>query len=153
MKAKNKRLSIKQKKFIKNYILTNGNGTQSALEAYNASYDSARTIAKENLQNPAIKEEITKQLDKAGLSLDVLHDYSLQAIKYNLNNGKPSQQAGISQLQFLYKLHNSLPNNVRKNMSVSVKGEMSNKQIVDLIANLKQLTEQNAKLIKELSHE
>jgi phage terminase small subunit len=49
------KLTRKQKIFADKYIET-GNGTKSALEAYNTTdYDSANTIARENLQKPPIK--------------------------------------------------------------------------------------------------
>ena len=56
-------LTIKQQKFIKEYIASDGNGTQSALKAYNTTDNNvAHNIASENLQKPTVREAIEKAL-------------------------------------------------------------------------------------------
>jgi len=60
-------LTPKQKDFANNYIET-GNGTQSALKAYNSSYNGARAFASESLANPAIQGYIADKLVKKEVS-------------------------------------------------------------------------------------
>lgn len=57
-----KKLTAKQKKFIKEYIKTN-NATQSAIRA-GYSKKSAYSIGPENLEKPEIQEELKKESEK-----------------------------------------------------------------------------------------
>jgi phage terminase small subunit len=58
MAIEQKKLTLKQQRFIKEYVKS-GNGTQSAIKA-GYSKKSAREIAKENMTKPLIKEVINK---------------------------------------------------------------------------------------------
>ena len=67
-------LTIKQQKFIKEYIASDGNGTQAALKAYNTTDNNvAHNIASENLQKPTVREAIEKAL----VRLKITPDYVL----------------------------------------------------------------------------
>ena len=57
-----KKLTAKQKKFVKEYIKTN-NATQSAIKA-GYSKESARQLASENLSKDYIQEELKKESEK-----------------------------------------------------------------------------------------
>ena len=60
-----KKLTIKQAKFVKEYIKNDGNGTKAALKAYNTTDEnSAHAIASENLQKPTIQDAIEKAMVK-----------------------------------------------------------------------------------------
>ena len=67
-----KKLTLKQNKFVKEYIKT-GNGTQSAIKA-GYSKSTAKVIASENLTKPYVKEKIEKVMsevsDKIGLTAE-----------------------------------------------------------------------------------
>ena len=64
----NDKLSIKQERFIQEYLKT-GNATQSIIKAYpNANYDSARMMASENLAKPSIKSRIDDVLASQGVN-------------------------------------------------------------------------------------
>lgn len=70
-----KKLSLKQKKFIAEYIKNNGNQTQAALKSYGTdqkpvTYQTARQIGVENLQKPSIRAELDKALVKYEINLD-----------------------------------------------------------------------------------
>lgn len=46
-------MTLKQKTFVKRYVQNGGNGTKAAMDVYNAkNYNTAHTIASENLQKP-----------------------------------------------------------------------------------------------------
>ena len=62
------KLSIKQERFIQEYLKT-GNATQSIIKAYpDVTYDSARMMASENLAKPSIKSRIDDVLDSQGVN-------------------------------------------------------------------------------------
>jgi len=63
-----KRLTLKQKKFVQEYVKNNGNGTKAVIDA---GYDvknkqTAGTIAKENIKKPHLKKSIEEHLQEAG---------------------------------------------------------------------------------------
>ena len=64
------KLTFKQKAFVQEYIKSKGNGTQSALKVYDTKdYNIAHSIGSENLQKPAIQEELRTILQRKELSL------------------------------------------------------------------------------------
>ncbi len=66
-----KKLTVKQKKFVKEYVKRDGNGTKAALAVYNTtSEDVARSISSENLAKPSIREEIDKALIRHEITMD-----------------------------------------------------------------------------------
>lgn len=66
-----KPLTIKQKKFVKAYVSTDGNGQEAAKAAYDVKSDAvARTIASENLTKPNIRFFIDQSLEKHEITLD-----------------------------------------------------------------------------------
>ncbi len=76
---KKRRLSKKQRGFIKDYIAT-GNGTQAALENYDTTkYNVANAIAVENLQKPTIRDAIEEALSDELLAK--VHKEGLEAQK------------------------------------------------------------------------
>ena len=98
-KEKKKRpLTLKQRKFAK-YFAETGVQTESALRAgYSA--DSAHSIGTENVQKPAIVNEVARLLVKSGLDLDTIS--SLHA-----RNAKQSEHLPTSQkaVELAYRLH------------------------------------------------
>lgn len=89
---KPKKLTIKQKKFVKAYVANDGNGVRAAQDAYNVkSYSAANSISGENLQKPAVREAIEASLEKHGITMDAaikpIAD-GLQASKELEVNGK-----------------------------------------------------------------
>ena len=64
-------LTYKQKAFVKEYIKTKGNGTKAALRVYGTtSKDTAKSIASDNLEKPAIKAELAKLLRRDDRNLE-----------------------------------------------------------------------------------
>lgn len=75
-KAKEKPLTLKQKKFTKEYLKT-GNATEAAKRAYNTNDNTARNIGCENLAKPNIRAAVQTAAEKLGLS----PEYVLGGIK------------------------------------------------------------------------
>ena len=66
-----KPLTIKQKKFVKAYVKTDGNGQESAKAAYDVKSDAvARSLASENLTKPNVRYAIEQSLIKHGITMD-----------------------------------------------------------------------------------
>lgn len=76
MTEKRKRLTIKQKKFTKEYLET-GNATEAARKAYNVDTKTASVMGSQNLRKLSIQEEINEAQAKLGLSAE----YVLKGIK------------------------------------------------------------------------
>ena len=66
---KPRKLTYKQRAWVKEYIKSKGNGTKSALKVYKTKdYNTAHSIASENLQKPAIIAEMEQHYDSHGLT-------------------------------------------------------------------------------------
>lgn len=66
-----KKLTVKQKKFVKAYVEKDGNGQEAAKVAYNVANDNvARNIASENLTKPNVKDAIEQALVKHDITID-----------------------------------------------------------------------------------
>lgn len=74
-----KKLTPKQRKFVKEYIET-GNATTASINA-KYSEKSARQIGSENLSKPYIKEAIEKVMSKEAEELGITTRYVLQRLK------------------------------------------------------------------------
>lgn len=72
VKSTNKRsLTVKQTKFVKEYVKNDGNGTQAALNTYEvSSVASARALASENLSKLNVKDAIEQALVKHQITMD-----------------------------------------------------------------------------------
>jgi hypothetical protein len=71
MADKPKKLTIKQKKFVKAYVATDGNGQEAAKAVYDVKNDNvARNIASENLTKPNVKEAIDQALIKHEITIE-----------------------------------------------------------------------------------
>jgi phage terminase small subunit len=80
-----KDLTIKQKKFINEYVRNDGNGTQAALVAYDTEDEkTASVISAENLAKPSIRERI----DEALVSLNLSPEYVLNGFKKLADNSR-----------------------------------------------------------------
>ncbi len=65
------KLTIKQRKFVNEYVKTNGNGTQAALKTYDTNdLNTAHAIASENLQKPTVKEQLDKILQRSEMNIN-----------------------------------------------------------------------------------
>lgn len=144
------RLTLKQRKFAHEYVKNGGKGTDAALAAYDVKKRiTAKHLAYQTLHRPLVQEEIERLLVKSGLSIETLADWSHNSIKRNLEQGKPSMAAGISHLEFLYKLHGAMP--VTKSMKVTANVGNQDGLKKDLNEIKKQLSELNSRSQKLLT--
>ena len=83
---KHKPRTIKQKRFVKEYIKSGGNATQAAMVAYpNAGYQTAAAIASNNLKSL----DIVAIFDKAGLTDEAIAKTLYKASRAKKDNGHP----------------------------------------------------------------
>lgn len=144
--------TFKQKKFAKAYIENNGNASLAAKESYDVkSYRDAMDIGHQNLKKPIVQETIKELLDKSGLSMESLNNYSQKAVELSLSRGKPTFASGVSMLQFLYKLHNALPKKESVHFSFSRRESLTVKTFDESKKDLETQTEANQKLLQDLN--
>ena len=98
----------KQKRFIQAYIKT-GNATQAALQAYKASYSTARSIGYENLTKPHIRREIEKSMViKVQLTTQDALRTVKDALEANRDKG-PDSTARLKAADMTLKLADAYP--------------------------------------------
>lgn len=142
--------TLKQKLFAAAYVKHKGNASKAALEVYDVKKEHSSNLGHQLIEKPVVQEEIAKQLDAVGLDLETLHKKSLSAINDNLKYGKYSQSAGISHLQFLYKLHNAVPVSKKMTMNLSLRDQMPSQDFNDLKKSLEKMNETTQALLKEI---
>lgn len=100
------KLTHKQEKFCQNYIITNGNGTQSAIAA-GYSPNTAQVIASENLTKPLIIDRIAElraPTDKVMLIDEMKERLSYLAREDNPGREGFQRQSNIMAIQELARL-------------------------------------------------
>ena len=131
MSDKKKRITLKQRVFIQKY-LESGNGTQSALEAYDTNDpEVASVIASENLTKPNIKDEIQRVLSSKGLTLqDITSKLGTIA---NEKDIRPTASDSIRALDILLKLHNAYPTQKTQHTNVNIRTDLNKQDFKDLL--------------------
>lgn len=144
-----KKLTLKQRKFVVGYIENGGNGTQAAMNVYNAkNYNTAHTIASENLQKPTIREAIDGALRTKGLTPDVI-----TGNLGNLANSKPEKVSGDTVLKAnveVLKLMGAYPGSKHTTVNVSFKAKLKDMKYQDLKKYVEEMRQNNDELIKEI---
>lgn len=75
-----KKLTVKQQKFVDAYVTNGHNGTQAAKVA-GYSFDTAKEMAYENLSKPHIKAQVGIRMKEAAIKLGISPEYRLQELK------------------------------------------------------------------------
>lgn len=113
-KVNKKRLTDKQAIFIQEK-LKGKSGTQAALQAYNATLQTAEQIASDNIRKPQIINTFQAIMDKTGLTDEYLNEQVKEGIDKGEIEGKK-----INYLELALKLKGHLKN-VSVNLSHSIK--------------------------------
>lgn len=142
-KAKEPRLTLKQKLFIQEYIKTNGNGTQSALRAYNTeSAEVASSIAKENLRKVPIREELDRVLQKGELKVEHFIDQTAEISRFKPKKGFSGSDV-LEANKTMLKLHGALTDK-RQITTLAIKTDLeklSKRELVELRDKKRQETD------------
>ena len=84
-------LTPKQEAFIREYIANGGNGTKAAQAAYDTnSYNSAQSIASQNLDKPVIAEALIKTMRRAGITDEMIVKPVIEALTAVNADGTPN---------------------------------------------------------------
>lgn len=150
--GRRKGITIKERKFVKKYV-ESGNAADAAMLSYNTNKrENAKSLGKQVLDRPIVKEYLKQILDRKGLSLEDLTDKMYQSIDYNSKMGKGSQAVAADLMKFSFKLHDAIPAN--KNLNVTAKVGGSSELPTDLSTlteTLKELTESNRLILESLN--
>ena len=127
-----KRLSLKQKKFVKKYIESGGNATEAGLEAYNVkNRKSAQAVAYQTLDKPQVQEALELALKKNGITLDsITGEVATLAFEKDV---RPTADTKLKASIELLKLLNAYPERVQKHLSYSVRQNLTEKNFSELI--------------------
>ena len=110
---KDKRLTLKQLKFIQIYIET-GNATKAAMETYRCKNENtAKSVGSENLTKPDIACEIEKYRKKGGLSIQK----AINAINDGYDaekKGAPDHNVRLRSADMTLKLANAYPSRAQE---------------------------------------
>lgn len=116
------KLSAKQRIFVDKYIETKGNGTQSALQAYDTNNPStAGMIASDNLRKPYIQEEIVAGFEKAGLTKQKVFELFSESMIKSANTDQAKMSDAMKAFDLFFKVTNMYPQNVKKVQHESIK--------------------------------
>lgn len=131
-------LTIKQKKFVKNYVDNNGNASKAYREAgYKGTPDTAKVEGSRLLANPHVKEELVSLLEGAGLNkVNVLEKLS-KAIDAGLGQGARNSDS-LRGINMLIKLHDMYPAERKRIEKVDVTLDLTNKnweELKEVLAN------------------
>ena len=143
-----RRLTLKQTKFVKEYINNGGNGTQAALQAYDTDVITAPSIASENLNKPNIQDTIQQALQQNGLTPKQI-THNLGHYANNLSE-KVSADASIKANIELLKLMGAYPGSKHTNLNVSIKGDLAKMKYQEAKEALNKLRGTNNTLIEEI---
>jgi len=107
---RHRKLTFKQRKFIKAYIKNNGNGTQAALEAYNTTKPTvAGPMAVETLKNPNVQDGLAVALETLGISDEELAKDTYTIVKAGIDNkDKATPADSLRGIETLLKLKGHL---------------------------------------------
>ena len=139
--------TLKQERFVAEYIKNNGNGTQAALKVYDTTKpDVAHAIASENLQKPTVREQLDKALAKERAKLDSVIENVV-----NIAAEKPIKgYTGADILEAnktLLKVHGVLTDR-KVTTTYNVTAELSQKSLHDLIELRKQKSRETESILE-----
>ena len=143
-----KRLTIKQRQFVKKYVEQNGNGTKAAMVVYNTSKPQvAQSIASENLSKPMVRKAIELALERAGLTDDSVSELLREATVAGLGE-KATNSDSLRGIDMLLRLKDAYPTQKTAHLRVDVTENYNKMTIKELKEELKRIQGENKKLLK-----
>lgn len=144
--------TLKQKLFAQEYVRRKGNITQSALAVYDVkSYRNAKVQGMQNMKKPAVKLEIQRLLNKAGLGIDKVLDTAKDAMLAGVGV-KATNADTISMIDKLLHLYNAYPDKRSMNLNYSRKEIIASKDFLQVQQQLQKLQTITNKLIQDLEY-
>ena len=148
--------TIKQKQFVKRYIENGGNGTQAAMDVYNAkNYNTAHAIAVDNLQKPTIRREIEQAMEAKGLTNEYISELLKEATVAGLGQ-KATNSDTLRGLELMLRVKDAFPSKVQKTAHLRIdykqeKEELMKMSAKELELELKNTLERTKELMDDIS--
>ena len=119
-------LTIKQRKYVKEYVANGGNGTQAVLNSHDyKSTKAASVMSSTLLKKDKINKSIESILNRVGLDLESISSPLETIIHSPIKDVKPADT--LRALDMAYKLHNAYPpsKNISARFSITKKYSQS----------------------------
>jgi hypothetical protein len=143
-------MTLKQRQFVKKYLENKGNGTQAAMDVYNAkNYNTAHVIASENLHKPTIQRGIEQALEHAGLSDKYISDMLRKATEAGL--GKKADNAdSLRGIEMMLKLKGAFPKQIIQSahLRINLRQDLEKKEYKELKKKLKEMQKISSELLR-----
>lgn len=150
MPGKGLKPTLKQRRFVAEYIKT-GNATEAAWRTYNnKSRRNARLLARANLQKPIVKKTLEEELEQAGLTIGTTLDVVKGAMFAGLKE-KPKNSDSLRAAELLLKLYNAFPASKSMKLSYNINQQTPDKNLEEIRKNLSQLNEKTSSLLSRAS--
>lgn len=144
-------MTLKQQRFVKEYISNGGNSSQAALKVYDVKPEIARSMGSENLAKPDIKQAIESALS----SLDITPSSVAKEIN-NLATKNVEKISGDVKLKAnieLLKLMGAYPGSKHTNINIGLKGNVADMNFADVKKELKVIDSELADSLGEESED
>ena len=144
--------TLKQTIFAREYVRSKGNGTKSAIKAYNPKNDDvAAHIAMENLRKPQVIRQVEKELEAVGLS-SKFTDTSLRKLIEAAEQNYDQANAGhaVAAIRLINELRDRFPAQKRLQANLNLDQGYHNKDIDELKEELRLIQESNQELLKRI---
>jgi phage terminase small subunit len=147
-----RKLTLKQKKFVKYYFEADGNG-QKAAEKAGYTPATARIKASQNLNKPIVREEIRRQLEGAGLTEDFTDEALRTIIESGVKNRtKAKVSDAVSAIRMVNELKDRFPAQRHLTASLNLNQDLQNKTVEELKDELNSIQEANRTLLSRIEN-
>lgn len=142
-----RKLSLKQKQFVKAYIENGGNATKAALEVYNAkNYNTAHAIASENLQKVTIKQVLGEVSESVGITNEYIFENLRKVTEAGIGI-KAKNSDSLNGLALMAKINGIIQPQKTAHLRIEMKEDLDKKSYTELVDSLKKLQSQTEKLL------
>lgn len=148
-----RKLSVKQRAFVKKLIERKGNATQAAMDVYDAkNYNTAHVIASENLQKPTIQKEIELALERAGLNDEYISELLREATVAGIGQ-KATNSDTLRGIEMMLKVKGAFPDKMHKSahLRIDYRQELEKKSVKELEEELRRVGEETRKLLEDIN--
>ena len=115
--ATTKKLTVKQAKFVKEYVKNDGNGTKAVQKAYNVDdVNTAAVMATENLRKPNIQQALLRAAERMGITEEKIIEPVALALEAEDKDGKPDIDMRLKGHDRMVKLINGKDNGLQLNI-------------------------------------
>lgn len=146
-------MTLKQRQFVKKYIQNGGNGTQAAMDVYNTkNYNSAHSIASDNLQKPTIRREIEQAMEAEGLTDEYISEILRKATVAGIGQ-KATNSDTLRGVEMMLKIKGAFPSKLHQSahLRVDVRQELYKMSYKELLDQVKEVQETTRQLLDDIA--